>query len=229
MLERSSTMKKKPTPSTQRRGGKTRGKAKQAATAPAAAVEPTPTPAALAVVIGKELREVKRDVHETVWFFTIVQGTVEHHAAARMFDSEAKAQQAGELWLAKYTKAGEAARRKMLGWKHGAPGSGPALTPEVPKAVMPTAAPKAKKEKPPKRTSLLDAAATVLAAASEPLNVKQMLERVVEQGLWEPRAGKTPHATLSAAILRERATKGDAARFNKTDRGMFTATPPVGG
>lgn len=34
--------------------------------------------------------------------------------------------------------------------------------------------------------------------------------------------GKTPHATLYSAILREIATKGNEARFKKTERGHFT-------
>jgi len=35
--------------------------------------------------------------------------------------------------------------------------------------------------------------------------------------------GKTPHATLYSAIIREIATKGKEARFVKKDRGMFAA------
>ena len=33
--------------------------------------------------------------------------------------------------------------------------------------------------------------------------------------------GKTPHATLYAAMLREIANKGAKARFKKVDRGLF--------
>ena len=35
------------------------------------------------------------------------------------------------------------------------------------------------------------------------------------------RCGKTPQATLYAAILREVQTKGTEARFQKTERGHF--------
>ncbi|NUQ48226.1 MAG: hypothetical protein HUU22_19600, partial [Phycisphaerae bacterium] len=42
-----------------------------------------------------------------------------------------------------------------------------------------------------------------------------------EQGLWTSPAGKTPHATLYAAILREIGDKGGEARFRKADRGLF--------
>ena len=93
--------------------------------------------------------------------------------------------------------------------------------------TKPKAAP-AKKAKPkaetPKKLSALDAAAQVLAASKEPLNAKQMIEAMAAKGLWSSPGGKTPHATLYSAILREIGTKGKEARFKKTDRGHFTAT-----
>jgi hypothetical protein len=42
------------------------------------------------------------------------------------------------------------------------------------------------------------------------------------QGSWSSPAGKTPAATLYAAILREIRTKKDQARFRKTGPGRFT-------
>jgi hypothetical protein len=42
------------------------------------------------------------------------------------------------------------------------------------------------------------------------------------KGYWTSPGGKTPHATLYSAILRELA-KGEASRFVKTDRGRFVA------
>lgn len=72
------------------------------------------------------------------------------------------------------------------------------------------------------RPSLLNLAAKVLAEAGEPLNCRQMVERVLATGLWQT-SGKTPHATLFSAILRECRTKGDAARFRKVERGKFVA------
>ena len=71
-----------------------------------------------------------------------------------------------------------------------------------------------------KRSSGLDAAAQVLAEAGEPLNTKTMVERMLAKGLWQT-GGKTPAATIYAAILRECATKGDASRFRKVERGKF--------
>jgi hypothetical protein len=82
----------------------------------------------------------------------------------------------------------------------------------------------APKEKESKKLSLIDAAAQVLAKSNEPLNTKQMVERVTEQGLWQAGAGKTPAATLYSAILREIQNKGDQARFTKVERGKFTFT-----
>jgi hypothetical protein len=67
----------------------------------------------------------------------------------------------------------------------------------------------------------LDAAAKVLAEAKDPLNCKDIVDLALENGYWKTN-GKTPQATLYAAISREIAKKGDAARFRKADRGMFT-------
>ena len=74
----------------------------------------------------------------------------------------------------------------------------------------------AKEHKP----SGLDAAAQVLAESGEPLNTKTMVERMLAKGLWST-GGKTPAATIYAAILRECVTKGEKSRFRKTERGKF--------
>ena len=73
----------------------------------------------------------------------------------------------------------------------------------------------------PKRFSALDAAAQVLAESTEPLNAKQMVEAMATKGYWTSPGGKTPHATLYSAILREINTKGNDARFKKVERGKF--------
>ena len=72
------------------------------------------------------------------------------------------------------------------------------------------------------KMSALDAAAQVLADSKEPLNAKAMIEQMSAKGLWTSPGGKTPHATLYAAILREINEKGKDARFAKVDRGQFT-------
>ena len=74
----------------------------------------------------------------------------------------------------------------------------------------------------PKRLSALAAAHKVLCEATEPLNVQQMIEAMTTKGYWTSPGGKTPHATLYSAILRELA-KGETSRFVKTDRGRFVA------
>ena len=74
-----------------------------------------------------------------------------------------------------------------------------------------------------KKISCLDAAAQVLAASGEPMNAKQMIDAITEKGLWTSPGGKTPHATLYSAIIREISTKGDESRFRKTERGKFAA------
>ncbi|TWU12087.1 hypothetical protein CA54_09050 [Symmachiella macrocystis] len=72
-----------------------------------------------------------------------------------------------------------------------------------------------------KKMSALDAAVKVLGEAKEPLNAKTMIERMATKGYWTSPGGRTPHATIYAAILREIQTKGKEARFSKTDRGHF--------
>ena len=83
-----------------------------------------------------------------------------------------------------------------------------------------------KREAKAKRPSGIDLAAKVLASAKEPLNAKTIAERVLAAG-WST-SGKTPHATLYAAMIREIAAKGKDARFKKTERGLFTAASGKG-
>ena len=44
-----------------------------------------------------------------------------------------------------------------------------------------------------------EAAKKVLEASNEPLNVQQITERILEQGLWETE-GKTPDQTVAAVL-----------------------------
>ena len=77
------------------------------------------------------------------------------------------------------------------------------------------------KKKTKSKLSGLDAAAKVLSEAGEPLRSKQIVETMLAKGYWTTN-GKTPAATIYAAILREIQTKGKEARFRKMDRGLFT-------
>ncbi|MBS0210408.1 MAG: winged helix-turn-helix domain-containing protein [Planctomycetes bacterium] len=101
----------------------------------------------------------------------------------------------------------------------------PKKAPKATNAAKPAAkkASKPKAEAKPKKLSAIDAAAKVLAGAKEPLTTKQLIEAMGSKGLWSSPGGKTPHATLYSAILREIATKGKEARFKKTERGHFAA------
>jgi len=90
----------------------------------------------------------------------------------------------------------------------------------VTKADAVDAAMKAVAKDKAKRASGLDAAAQVLADAGQPLNTKTMVERMLAKGLWKTN-GKTPAATIYAAIIREIAVKGEKSRFRKTERGHF--------
>ncbi|MFN0138064.1 MAG: winged helix-turn-helix domain-containing protein [Phycisphaerae bacterium] len=98
---------------------------------------------------------------------------------------------------------------------------------KAPKATKPEAAGKiakaaaAGKDTKPKRVSALDAAARVLKASGQAMRSQELIAAMAEQGLWSSPNGKTPHATLYAAILREINDKGGEARFRKTERGKF--------
>ena len=86
-----------------------------------------------------------------------------------------------------------------------------------------TSKPKASKPAEPKKLSALDAAHQVLASAEAPMTCKELIEAMAQQGLWTSPGGKTPQATLSAAMGKEIATKGKEARFKKTGPGRFAA------
>src|SRR5262245_54512010 len=90
------------------------------------------------------------------------------------------------------------------------------------KAAKGTDAPKAAKERKPKKVSALDAAAHVLAKSDRPMAAQELIVAMAEQELWKSPSGKTPHATLYSAIIREIGTKGKDARFKKVERGLFT-------
>ena len=74
-----------------------------------------------------------------------------------------------------------------------------------------------------KRTgmSAIDAAAKVLSEAGKPMNCQAMIDAMAAKGYWTSPGGKTPAATLYAAIVREINVKGAESRFTKVDRGQF--------
>ena len=123
----------------------------------------------------------------------------------------------------KKTKSRKKGRRKAVS-KAGAKGAatkGNAAN-TTGKAAIKTAKPKKTGSgQKPKRVSALDAAAQVLAKTGKPLRAQELITAMAEQSLWKSPAGKTPHATLYAAMMREARAKGSASRFCKVDRGRF--------
>jgi hypothetical protein len=90
-------------------------------------------------------------------------------------------------------------------------------------------APKPPKEPKPRRTSALDAAAIVLASVNKPMRAVDLIAEMQSRGLWTSPGGRTPEATLYAAMTREITTKGELARFKKVDRGLFEVRLTSGG
>ncbi len=74
----------------------------------------------------------------------------------------------------------------------------------------------------PRKVSALDAAAQVLAGSKEPMRAQQLIDEMATRGLWTSPGGKTPAATLYAAMTREIRARGAASRFAKAERGRFT-------
>ena len=101
----------------------------------------------------------------------------------------------------------------------------PKKAPGTPKAEK--AASKSKKAAPQdKKLSALDAAAKVLQESGQPMNCQEMIAAMAAKAYWTSPAGKTPAATLYAAMTREIKTKGSQARFHKTARGHFVYQSP---
>ena len=71
-----------------------------------------------------------------------------------------------------------------------------------------------------KRPSGLDAAAKVLGETGKPMNCREIVEQAITKGYWRTN-GKTPAATIYAAMTREISAKGNDARFRKVERGKF--------
>jgi hypothetical protein len=71
------------------------------------------------------------------------------------------------------------------------------------------------------KLSALAAAARVLSEAKQPMSCPELIEAMAARGYWTSPTGKTPAATLSAAMQREIVVKKDQARFQKTGPGRF--------
>jgi HB1, ASXL, restriction endonuclease HTH domain len=74
----------------------------------------------------------------------------------------------------------------------------------------------------PAKLSALDAAARVLSESKQAMTCPELIAAMAAQGYWTSPAGKTPQATLHAALTREIKSKKDQSRFRKTERGKFS-------
>lgn len=92
--------------------------------------------------------------------------------------------------------------------------------PEISANVKTAAEANNKGGKPKGSLSMLDAAAKVLKEAEQPLCCKDICRMIFERKLAES-SGRTPHATISAAMGREISTLGKDSRFRRVDRGRF--------
>ncbi len=72
------------------------------------------------------------------------------------------------------------------------------------------------------KLSGINAAYEALREAGEPLNIKQIMERINERNLAKLN-GKTPGSTVSAALQMEIKRKGSESRFEKAGKGLFRA------
>jgi hypothetical protein len=74
---------------------------------------------------------------------------------------------------------------------------------------------------PKHKLSALDAATKVLGESGQAMSCSELIRAMAAQGYWSSPRGRTPSGTLYSAILRELQTKGEQARFVKTQRGKF--------
>lgn len=109
----------------------------------------------------------------------------------------------------------------------GAPEAAPATEPEAESAEAeeevdtPNPAPESGGS-PKKKLSLLNAALQVLKRSRTPLNTKEILAQVIEEGLWSPNGAKTPEQSLYSAFFREiKEKETPRARKSAARRGAF--------
>ncbi|HEY7312091.1 MAG TPA: HTH domain-containing protein [Gemmataceae bacterium] len=85
-----------------------------------------------------------------------------------------------------------------------------------------TLAPSPESAAPADKLSALDAAAKVLGDTGQSMSCPELITAMAAKGYWSSPKGRTPAGTLYSAILRELQSKGERARFRKSERGKFT-------
>lgn len=80
-----------------------------------------------------------------------------------------------------------------------------------------------------RKAPALDAACQVLSeeAGEGGMSAAELIDRMRERSLWISPSGKTPSATLYAAMIREIARLGEEARFRRVAPGRFAAAAAV--
>ena len=109
-----------------------------------------------------------------------------------------------------------------------------AVDAEIPSEAAPATEPEAEEEvdtpnpapesggSPEKKLSLLNAALQVLRRSRTPLNTKEILAQVIEEGLWSPNGAKTPEQSLYSAFFREiKEKETPRVRRSAARRGAF--------
>ena len=122
----------------------------------------------------------------------------------------------------------------------GASEAAPATEPEAEEEVdTPNPAPESGGS-PEKKLSLLNAALQVLKRSRTPLNTKEILAQVIEEGLWSPNGAKTPERSsrksskkVSGARMEQRLrsrafTPHSSARSRRRRRRASARVPPAG-
>ena len=71
--------------------------------------------------------------------------------------------------------------------------------------------------------SALDATHKVLVEIGTALTVRQITEVIIEKGYCPNLKGATPQLTISSALQREVANKGEKSRFYKAGKGLYGA------
>lgn len=97
----------------------------------------------------------------------------------------------------------------------------PVPPPGQPATAKSKAGRKAKAAPKERKTSGLDAAVRVLREAGKPMKMDDVVKLAIEKGYWSS-GGKTPAATVYAAVIREIAAKGKASRFARVQRNTTT-------
>ena len=69
--------------------------------------------------------------------------------------------------------------------------------------------------------NLLDAAAIVLADAGGALHYQEIVQRILQRGLWQTE-GRTPARTMNAGLVTDIKKRGAKSRFQHVGPGMFT-------